>query len=136
MRERPRHQVEAVRPPAERRRLRRRLLLQEGRARRSRHYPRTPMRRDMKKTQRASTIPLKRTIGGRTLSAVIPARWDAEVEDYTASADAAHAGELAVAVGLARAGPIPGEAFSWMRRCIGLSARKLAEILDVRHETI
>ena len=89
-----------------------------------------------KKTQRASTITLKRTIGGRTLSAVIPARWDAEVEDYTASADAAHAGELAVAVELARTGPIHGEAFSWMRRCIGLSARKLAEILDVRHETI
>lgn len=89
-----------------------------------------------KKVPRASTITLKRSIAGRTLSAVIPARWDAEVEDYTAAADDARAGELAIAVELARTGPIHGEAFSWMRRCIGLSARKLAELLDVRHETI
>ncbi|MBI1945383.1 MAG: hypothetical protein HYS27_06790 [Deltaproteobacteria bacterium] len=89
-----------------------------------------------KKPPRASTITLKRTIAGRKLSAVIPARWDAEVEDYTAAADDARAGELAIGVELARTGPVHGEAFSWMRRCIGLSARKLAEILDVRHETI
>lgn len=89
-----------------------------------------------KKTPRASTVTLKRNIAGRSVSVVIPARWDSEVEDYTASAEDARAGELAIAVEIARTGPIHGEAFSWMRRCIGLSARKLAEVLDVRHETI
>ena len=89
-----------------------------------------------RKKTRATTITLKRTIGGRTLSAVIPARWEPEVEDLVASAEDALAGELAIAVELARSGPIHGEAFSWIRRSLGLSGRKLAEILGVRHETI
>jgi DNA-binding transcriptional regulator YiaG len=89
-----------------------------------------------KKRNRATTITLKRTIGGRTVSAVIPARWEPEVNDLVATAESAQAGELAIAVELARSGPIHGEAFSWLRRSLGLSARKLAEILGVRHETI
>ena len=89
-----------------------------------------------KKKAPPNTMTLHRKIAGRSLAAVIPARWDGEIEDVTATADAAHAGELAIAVELARTGPVHGEAFSWMRRCLGLSARTLAEILDVRHETI
>ena len=89
-----------------------------------------------KKRPRAATITLKRTIGGRTVAAIIPARWEPEVDDFVASTAAARAGELAIAVELARSGPIHGEAFLWMRRSLGLSARKLAEVLGVRHETI
>lgn len=54
-----------------------------------------------------------------------------EVDDCTASADNARVGELAIAVELARTVPIQGAACSWMRRRIGLPARRLADILDV-----
>jgi DNA-binding XRE family transcriptional regulator len=44
--------------------------------------------------------------------------------------------ELAIAGHLAAQGPVSGESLSWMRRALGLTGEKLAELLHVRSETL
>lgn len=78
---------------------------------------------------------LKRKIAGRTYSVEVPVRIAADGEEVVDGAVAASA-DLAVAAAIAAEGPVSGETFSWMRRAIGLQAKVLAELLDVRPESV
>jgi DNA-binding transcriptional regulator YiaG len=78
---------------------------------------------------------LKRKIAGRTYSVEIPVRMadDGElVVDGTVAANA----DLAIAAAIAGSGPVLGETFAWMRRAAGIQAKTLAELLDVRAESV
>jgi len=82
------------------------------------------------------TAELKKTIGGRTFSAEVPAlvcpTCGEKVTEYRDGA----VFELAVATVLAREGPIDNETFRFMRSILRLKGTDLAELLDVTSVTI
>ncbi len=78
---------------------------------------------------------LKRKIAGRTYSVDVPVRVAEDGEEVIDGAAAADA-DLAIAASMAADGPVLGETFAWMRRALGLQAKVLAELLDVRPESV
>ena len=78
---------------------------------------------------------LRRKIAGRTYTVDVPVHVAEDGELVVSARDAA-GGDLAIAAAIAAEGPVLGETFSWMRRAIGLQAKVLAELLDVRPESV
>lgn len=78
---------------------------------------------------------LKRKIAGRTYSVDVPVRVADDGEEVVDGEVAANA-DLAIAAAIAEQGPVAGETFAWMRRAAGLQAKVLAELLDVRAESV
>jgi DNA-binding transcriptional regulator YiaG len=78
---------------------------------------------------------LKRRIAGRTYSVVIPVHVADDGELVIDGTTAANA-DLAIASAIASSGPVLGETFSWMRHAVGLQAKVLADLLDVRAESV
>ena len=78
---------------------------------------------------------LRRKIAGRTYSVEVPVRVADDGEEVV-DGEVAVAADLAIAAAIAADGPVAGETFSWMRRAAGLQAKFLAELLDVRPESV
>jgi len=78
---------------------------------------------------------LKRKIAGRTYSVDVPVRVADDGEEVVDGEIAANA-DLAIAAAIAAQGPVAGETFAWMRRAAGLQAKVLAQLLDVRAESV
>lgn len=78
---------------------------------------------------------LRRKIAGRTYSIEVPVRV-ADDGEQVVDGEVAVAADLAIAAAIASDGPVAGETFSWMRRAVGLQAKVLAELLDVRPESV
>ena len=78
---------------------------------------------------------LRRKIAGRTYAVEVPVRIADDGEEVV-DGDVAVAADLAIAAAIAAEGPVAGETFSWMRRAVGLQAKVLAELLDVRPESV
>jgi DNA-binding transcriptional regulator YiaG len=76
-----------------------------------------------------------RRAAGRTFSVEVPLHKapDGVVEVH--AGDALRA-ELEIAAQMALEGPIHGETFTFMRRSLGMYAKTLAELLDVRAESV
>ncbi|MCC7074394.1 MAG: helix-turn-helix domain-containing protein [Deltaproteobacteria bacterium] len=83
--------------------------------------------------KKKSTI--HRKIAGRTYAVAVPAHVAADGELIIKGKDLV-AAELSIAAAIAAEGPVLGETFSWMRRAVGLQAKHLAELLDVRPESV
>jgi len=75
-------------------------------------------------------------VAGRTFAAIIPATKCAKCGAIYLSHEAVGVLELAAAGELARHGAVSAEAFSFMRRALGLRALELAELLAVTPETV
>lgn len=75
-------------------------------------------------------------VAGKTFTASIPATKCATCGEVYYSGPVLEAFELDAAGELARHGEVLAEAFSFMRRSLGLKATDLAELLDVTHETV
>lgn len=78
---------------------------------------------------------IQRKVAGRTYIVEVPAKVSADGEVVVNGRDLANA-ELSIAAAIAGEGPVLGETFSWMRRAIGVQAKALAEMLDVRPESV
>jgi DNA-binding transcriptional regulator YiaG len=78
---------------------------------------------------------LERKIAGRTYVVAVDAHVAADGVEVIQAKDLA-AVDLAIAAAIAGEGPVVGETFSWMRRAMGLQAKTLAELLDVRPESV
>jgi DNA-binding transcriptional regulator YiaG len=84
----------------------------------------------------ATAVDIKRKVAGRTFKSAIPAIKCAECGEETYAGPDLAAFDLAVAGELASHGVATGEAFSFMRRALGMKALELAELLDVSPETV
>jgi putative zinc finger/helix-turn-helix YgiT family protein len=84
----------------------------------------------------AVTADLERRIAGCTFKAAIPATRCAKCGEETYAGPDLEAFDLAVAGELASHGVGSAEAFSFMRRAMGMTGRDLAELLDVAPETV
>ena len=84
----------------------------------------------------AVTVEIDRAVAGHTFKAAVPAVRCATCGEETYAGEDLAAFEVAIAGELARHGVVSAEAFSFMRRAIGLMARDLAELLDVAPETV
>ena len=85
---------------------------------------------------RAASSEIERTLAGRTFKASIPAIKCTKCGEETyAGADLANI-DLAIAGELASHGVATPEAFSFMRRALGMRALELARLLDVAPETV
>ncbi len=84
----------------------------------------------------AVTVDLDRKIMGRTFKAAVPATRCAKCGEETYAGPDLEAFDVAIAGELARHGVASAEAFSFMRRALGMMARDLAELLDVAPETV
>ncbi|HJW74668.1 MAG: hypothetical protein A2138_18745 [Deltaproteobacteria bacterium RBG_16_71_12] len=78
---------------------------------------------------------IHRKIAGRSYAVEVPVHAAADGEQVVKGKDLA-AADLSIAAAIAGDGPVLGETFSWMRRAIGLQAKHLAELLDVRPESV
>src|SRR5262245_23321865 len=83
-----------------------------------------------------TTKTLSRMISGKKYTERVAARWEPEINDWTIHATEVGRAELAMAARVAEIGAVDGESFSWMRGVLGLQAKVLAELLDVRPETV
>lgn len=83
-----------------------------------------------------ATAEVTRELGGRTFKATIPVVKCADCGEDTCAGTDLQAFDLAVAGELASHGAATGDAFSFMRRAIGMRAVELAELLDVAPETV
>jgi putative zinc finger/helix-turn-helix YgiT family protein len=77
-----------------------------------------------------------RHLAGRTFTASVPALKCSECSELYFPGPALEAFDVAIAGELARHGEVSAEAFAFMRRAIGMTARELAELLDVTPETV
>jgi putative zinc finger/helix-turn-helix YgiT family protein len=84
----------------------------------------------------ATTVDSKRKVAGRTFKAAVPALKCAKCGEETYAGQDLEAFDLAVAGELASHGVATAEAFSFMRRALGMKAMELAELLDVAPETV
>jgi DNA-binding transcriptional regulator YiaG len=84
--------------------------------------------------KKATTI--TRKVAGRRYSVNVPEDRDPETGESLVSAQDLKRAELAIAAAIALDGPPSGDAFSMMRRVLGLSAERLATLLDVKARTI
>src|SRR5579862_5812766 len=85
---------------------------------------------------RDATDQLTRKVGGYTYSAEVDALRCRGCGDSTVDAHELMAFELAIAVELARHGPISGETFRFMRKAIPIPAVDLAKLLGSTPETL
>ncbi len=86
-------------------------------------------------TKKKAKKTLARKIAGRTYHVEVPVHVDTDGEEIIKAQDLTRA-DLSIAAVIAGEGPVLGETFSWMRRALGLQARQLAELLDVRPESV
>lgn len=77
-----------------------------------------------------------RKLFGRTYTAALPGSRCVDCGETYVNAMVLLRFELAIAAHVARNGPVSGESLSWMRRALGLTGEQLAEMLDVRPETL
>ncbi len=82
------------------------------------------------------TKTLKRTIAGRTFEVDVPALPGDSPGELLVRADDLRRAEVQIAASLAADGPISPESFRYMRAALGIESRTLADLLDVRPETI
>ncbi|MSP61685.1 MAG: helix-turn-helix domain-containing protein [Myxococcales bacterium] len=81
-------------------------------------------------------IATSRSVAGHLFTAAVPGQTCCDCgEKVYAAADLARF-DLATALALADAGETSGEAVRSMRKAAGVSAKKLAELLDVRPESV
>jgi transcriptional regulator with XRE-family HTH domain len=85
---------------------------------------------------KTSKTTITRKIAGRSYSVEVSDVADPETGESLVTADELARAELAIAAGVAADGPPSGGAFSWMRRVLGLTAKQLATLLDVKVRTI
>ena len=86
-------------------------------------------------TKKKAQKTLARKIAGRTYHVDVSVHVAADGEEIIQARDLTKA-DLSIAAVIAGEGPVLGETFSWMRRALGLQARQLAELLDVRPESV
>lgn len=77
--------------------------------------------------------PISRQIAGRCYSVAVA--FADSADGLTCSVQDAQAAELVIAAAVAE-GPPSSEGFAFLRKALGLTAVKLAQLLDVRSETI
>ena len=83
-----------------------------------------------------TTVEETRHLAGRTFTASVSALRCSACGEVYFPGPALEDFDVAIAGELARHGVVSAEAFSFMRRAIGLMARDLAELLDVAPETV
>src|SRR5689334_13025966 len=76
------------------------------------------------------------TVAGRTFAASLPAKRCEACGEVYIDGSVVAAFERAVDLALAQEGPARGETFRRLRKTLGLRAVELAELLDIRAETI
>ncbi|MBI5543085.1 MAG: helix-turn-helix domain-containing protein [Deltaproteobacteria bacterium] len=84
----------------------------------------------------AAEVEERLEVAGKTFTATIPTTKCAKCGATYLSHDAVGVLELGAAGELARHGEVSAEAFSFMRRALGVRAVELAELLDVTPETV
>lgn len=78
-----------------------------------------------------------RKIAGRTYSAEVPSQWsdNPDVQDFVINDEDFRKGELAIAAQIAADRP-SAAGLTWMRKALGLTGKRAAELLGVRAETV
>jgi putative zinc finger/helix-turn-helix YgiT family protein len=86
---------------------------------------------------RAGQTTVRREFGGRAFEVKnVPALVCAKCGEFTIDGVDLVRAENAITAELARAGPMTGDAFKWLRKAIALKATEIGELLDVAPETI
>lgn len=89
-------------------------------------------KRDLEKVTEEDAV----TFAGRTFAAVLPAQRCEACGEVYVDADALETFERAVDLTIAREGPAYGETFRRLRKALVLRATDVAELFDVRAETV
>lgn len=84
----------------------------------------------------AAEVEERRTVAAHTFTRMLPVTRCAKCGEETIPLQALEAFDLEVAEELARHGEVSAEAFSFMRRTLGMKAADLAELLDVTPGTV